>query len=144
MTSSAITRLFVLIAFTFFCVPAMADAEIHKGSPGSWIDRIELPKADPRFDSRIKNGISNLVSEYQIRQHPGGIEVFDRYAHRIVDRTGLERGAAINFEFDPATSQVTMNWLNIIRDGVVIDRLPGATFDVFRREKDAEKGLFDG
>ncbi|WP_179298001.1 DUF3857 domain-containing protein [Mesorhizobium carmichaelinearum] len=144
MASSAITRLFVLIAFTLFCAPAMADAEIHKGSPGGWIDRIELPKADPHLDSRIKSGISNLVSEYQIRQRPGGIEVFDRYAYRIVDRTGLERGAAINFEFDPATSQVTMNWLNIIRDGVVIDRLPGASFDVFRREKDAEKGLFDG
>ncbi|WP_292870308.1 DUF3857 domain-containing transglutaminase family protein [Mesorhizobium sp.] len=144
MTSSAITRFFVLIAIALFSAPAMADAEIHKGSPGAWIDRIELPKADPRFDAQIKGGISNLVSEYQIRQRPGGIEAFDRYAYKIVDRTGLERGAAINFEFDPATSQVTMNWLNIIRDGVVIERLPGATFDVFRREKDAEKGLFDG
>lgn len=142
--SSAITRLVVLIAFAIFCAPAMADTEIHKGGPGTWIDRVELPKADPHFDSQIKGGISNLVSEYQIRQRPGGIEAFDRYAYRIVDRTGLEHGAAINFEFDPATSQVTMNWLNIIRDGVVIDRLPGATFDVFRREKDAEKGLFDG
>jgi len=122
----------------------MADAEIHKGGAGAWIDRIDLPKADPHFDGQIKGGISNLVSEYQIRQRPGGIEAFDHYAYRIVDRTGLERGAAINFEFDPATSQVTMNWLNIIRDGVVIDRLSGATFDVFRREKDAEKGLFDG
>ncbi|WP_214470817.1 DUF3857 domain-containing transglutaminase family protein [Mesorhizobium sp. dw_380] len=144
MTSSAITRLFVLIAFALFSAPAMADAEIHKGSPGGWVDRIELPKPDPRFDSQIKSGISNLVSEYQVRQRPDGIEAFDHYAYKIVDRTGLERGAAINFEFDPATSQVTMNWLNIIRDGVVIDRLPGATFDVFRREKDAEKGLFDG
>ena len=122
----------------------MADAEIHKGSPGPWIDRVELPKPDQRFDSQIKNGISSLVSEYQIRHRRGGYEAFDRYAYKIVDRTGLDRGAAINFEFDPATSQVTMNWLNIIRDGVVIDRLPGATFDVFRREKDAEKGLFDG
>ena len=122
----------------------MADAEIHKGSPGGWIDRVELPRPDPRFDSQIKNGISNLLSEYQIRKRPGGIEAFDRYAYKIVDRTGLERGAAISIEFDPATSEVTMNWLNIIRDGVVIDRLPGATFDVFRREKDAEKGLFDG
>lgn len=142
--SSAITRLFVLFAFAILCAPAMADAEIHKGTVGGWIDRIELPRADPRFDSRIKNGISNLVSEYQIRQRPDGIEAFDHYAYRIVDRTGLERGAAINFEFDPATSQVTMNWLNIIRDGVVIERLPEASFDVFRREKDAEKGLFDG
>ncbi|TGQ67654.1 DUF3857 domain-containing protein [Mesorhizobium sp. M00.F.Ca.ET.186.01.1.1] len=142
--STAITRLFVLIALAVFSSPAMADAEIHKGSPGAWIDRVEIPKPDPRFDSQIRNGVSNLVSEYQIRQQPGGIEAFDRYAYRIVDRTGLERGAAINFEFDPATSQVTMNWLNIIRDGVVIDRLPTATFDVFRREKDAEKGLFDG
>jgi transglutaminase-like putative cysteine protease len=144
VTSSAIARLFVLIAFAIFCSPAMADAEIHKGDPDGWIERVELPKPDPRFDNQIRNGISNILSEYEIRQRPGGSETFDRYAYKIVDRTGLERGAAINFEFDPATSQVTMNWLNIIRDGVVINRLPEATFDVFRREKDAEKGLFDG
>ncbi len=34
--------------------------------------------------------------------------------------------------------------MHIIRDGVVLDRLHGAKFDVFRHEKDAEKGMFDG
>ncbi|MFB9981917.1 hypothetical protein ACFSQQ_29480 [Mesorhizobium kowhaii] len=106
MISSAITRLFVLIAFAIFCSPAMADAEIHKGSPGGWIDRVELPKPDPRFDSQIKNGISNLLSEYQIRQRPGGLEAFDRYAYKIVDRTGLERGAATSTRFCPTTGSI--------------------------------------
>jgi hypothetical protein len=68
VTSSAIARLFVLIAFAIFCSPAMADAEIHKASPDGWIERVELPKPDPRFDNQIRNGISNILSEYQIRQ----------------------------------------------------------------------------
>lgn len=126
------------------CLPALAGGEVHKGDPAGWVDRIDLPKADPLFDSQVRNGVSNLLSDYQTRNRPDGSETFDRYAYRIVDRSGLERGAAISFEFDPATSEVTMNWLRIIRDGVVIDRLPDASFDVFRREKDAEKGLFDG
>jgi transglutaminase-like putative cysteine protease len=37
-----------------------------------------------------------------------------------------------------------MNRLHIVRDGIVIDRLSGAKLDIFRREKDAEKGIFDG
>ncbi|MGX9573195.1 DUF3857 domain-containing protein [Mesorhizobium sp. f-mel] len=122
----------------------MAGTTVHKGSVGDWIEPVALPKADPQFDSQIKNGISNLLSDYQIRKRPGGLEVFDRYAYKIVDRTGLERGASISFEFDPATSEVTVNWIDIIRDGVVIKHLSDADFDVFRRERDAEKGLFDG
>lgn len=138
-----LARLTVLIVICTV-VPAMASTTVHKGSVGDWIEPVALPKADPQFDSQIKNGISNLLSDYQIRKRPGGLEVFDRYAYKIVDRTGLERGASINFEFDPATSEVTVNWIDIIRDGVVIQHLSDAEFDVFRRERDAEKGLFDG
>ncbi|WP_352877587.1 DUF3857 domain-containing protein [Mesorhizobium sp. M1027] len=32
----------------------------------------------------------------------------------------------------------------MIRDGAVLDRLEGVEFDIFRRERDAEKGVFDG
>lgn len=37
-----------------------------------------------------------------------------------------------------------MNRLRIVRDGIVLDRLPAAKFDIFRQEKDAERGIFDG
>ncbi|TIP11992.1 DUF3857 domain-containing protein [Mesorhizobium sp.] len=142
--TTVVAGLSVLIVICTVCWPAMAGTNVHKGSLGSWIERVGLPKADPQFDSQIKNGISNLLSDYQIRKRSGGLEIFDRYAYKIVDRTGLERGASISFEFDPATSDVTVNWIDIIRDGMVVQHLSDADFDVFRREKDAEKGLFDG
>jgi transglutaminase-like putative cysteine protease len=124
--------------------PALAESQVFKGDAEGWVKLVELPEADSKFDSQIKNGRSNLLSDYQIRHRLDGYEVFDRYAYRIVDRTGLEQGATIRFDFDPATLKVTMNRLHIVREGVVIDRLPEAKLDIFRREKDAEKGIFDG
>jgi transglutaminase-like putative cysteine protease len=137
-------RFVVLLVAAASSLPAQARSEIDKAPPASWIELVDLPKADPKFDRQIKNGTSNLLSDFQIRHRPDGYEVFERSAYRIVDRSGLDRGATISIEFDPATRDVTMNRINIIRDGVVVDRLADAKFDIFRREKDAEKGLFDG
>jgi transglutaminase-like putative cysteine protease len=140
VTAPALT----LLLFLFPLWPAWAESQIFKGDAEAWVKLVELPEADSKFDSQIKNGRSNLLSDYQIRYRPDGNEMFDRYAYRIVDRTGLDEGATIQFEFDPTADKVTMNRLQIIRDGVVIDRLPDAKFDVARRERDAERGIFDG
>ena len=64
--------------------------------------------------------------------------------YKIVDRPGLEQGASIDLQFDPSRHKVTLNHLRIIRDGVVLDRLDDVKFDIFRQEKDAEKGMYDG
>lgn len=105
---------------------------------------MDIPEADPARNGQIANGTSYLLTDYQTKHTETGYTVFERIAYRIVDRPGLEGGAGINVEFDPARHRVTLNRLRIVRDGIVLDRLPAAKFDIFRQEKDAERGIFDG
>lgn len=144
MRRTVVWQLIGLILAVSASWPAAAGPQIHKGTAADWVEFVPLPSADPALAGQIRNGQSNLLSDFQTRAKPDGYEVFDRYAYKIVDRTGLERGASISVEFDPATQDVTFNELKVIRDGVAIDHLTDITFDVFRREKDAEKGVFDG
>lgn len=123
---------------------ALADDNIAIGPPESWVEIVPLPKADPNRAGQIQNSISNLLSEFQVKKRGDGYTVFDRYAYRIVDRPGLERGAAVEWTFDPARHKVTLNHLRIIRNGTVIDHLDRAKPDIYRRERDAERGMFDG
>lgn len=134
----------VVILLLSFLHSGLADEKIGKAPADAWIYLTKLPVADPSRDGRIKNGISNLLSEDQIKYKPGGYLNYDRFAYRIVDRTGLESGAAVEWTFDPSRSKVTLNRLQVVRDGKVLDRMADAKVDTFRREPDAERGIFDG
>ncbi|MER9791980.1 DUF3857 domain-containing protein [Mesorhizobium sp. M0213] len=122
----------------------MSDDMVFKGPAESWVEQLEIPAADPARSDQIKNGVSWLLSDDQIKHCAGGYVEYSRTVYKIVDRPGLDRGASIDLQFDPSRHKVTLNHLHIIRDGAVLDRLEGVEFDIFRRERDAEKGVFDG
>ncbi|TIO08861.1 MAG: DUF3857 domain-containing protein, partial [Mesorhizobium sp.] len=125
-------------------LPADADEVVRKGPEAAWIRSVDAPAADPARADQIKNGISWLLADEQIIHRDYGYDDYSRTVYRIVDRPGLERGASIDLQFDPSKHKVTLNHLRIIRDGVVLDRLDDVKFDIFRQEKEAEKGVYDG
>ena len=85
-----------------------------------------------------------LLTDTQIRHRNGGYTVFDRLAYKVTDRPGLESGARLDIEFDPSREKLSFNRLTVIRNGVAIDKLGEAKFEIFRREADSERGIFDG
>ena len=123
---------------------AGADEIVRKGPAADWIKAVDIPAADPARADQIKNGISWLLADEQIIHRDHGYDDYSRSVYRIVDRPGLDQGASIDLQFDPSRHKVTLNHLRIIRDGQVLDRLDGVKFDIFRQEKDAEKGIYDG
>ncbi|RUV75174.1 MAG: DUF3857 domain-containing protein [Mesorhizobium sp.] len=124
--------------------PAMSDDMVLRGPTESWVKQVDIPAADPARSDQVKNGISWLLSDDQINHRAVGYVEYWRTVYKIVDRPGLEQGAGIDLQFDPSRHKVTLNHLQIIRDGAVLDRLEDVKFDIFRKEKDAEKGVFDG
>jgi len=123
---------------------ASANDTIAREPAAAWVETLELPAANPAFADRVKDGISYLLSEFQFRPIDGGRELYDRLAYQVVDRTGLDNGARISFEFNPGTESVILNRLQIIRNGVTTDRLQTAKIEIARRETDADSGIFDG
>ena len=123
---------------------AQADGTIAKGALADWVELIELPQANAARSDHVRNGLSYLLSEYQVQRRDYGWDVFERNAYQVVHRTGLDAGARISIDFDPATHDVTLGRLDVIRDGKVIDKLASTTFEIVRREQNAERGIFDG
>ncbi|OAP41533.1 hypothetical protein AU381_00445 [Sinorhizobium glycinis] len=105
---------------------------------------VGLPELDPARNAEIRNGMAYLLVDTQIRHRDGGFSVFDRLAYKVTDRPGLESGARLDIQFDPSRHKLSFNRLMIIRNGVVIDKLGEAKFEIFRRETESERGIFDG
>ncbi|MBT1157645.1 DUF3857 domain-containing transglutaminase family protein [Aminobacter anthyllidis] len=123
---------------------ANAGSDVGKGPVESWVTEVDIPTADPNRADHIRNGISSLLSDWQVMYRPGGYVEYERDAYQVVDRPGLEQAATINLNFDPARHSVKLNHLRVIRDGVVQDRLVETTFDIYRQERDSVRGVFDG
>ncbi|THK40180.1 DUF3857 domain-containing protein [Ensifer sp. MPMI2T] len=123
---------------------ARADEQVRKAPAENWVEYVGIPELDPSRSAEIRNGIAFLLTDAQIRHRNGGYSIFGRLVYKVTDRAGLERGARLDIEFDPSRERLSFNRLMIIRDGVVIDKLGDAKFEIFRRETDSERGIFDG
>ncbi|MCA1366214.1 DUF3857 domain-containing transglutaminase family protein [Bradyrhizobium sp. BRP14] len=105
---------------------------------------VGIPELDPVRSAEIRNGIAYILADTQTRHRSGGYSVFGRLVYKVTDRPGLESGARLDIEFDPSRERLSFNRLMIIRNGVVIDKLTETKFEIFRRETDSERGIFDG
>lgn len=133
-----------LIAVIVLLGPAAADPGVSRAPAGDWVEILEIPQTESRYADRVRGGKAYLMSEFQIRPAENGWETYDRVAYEVVDRTGLESAASLETEFDPEAETVTLNRLHIVRDGKIIDLTQKVKIDIARRERDAEKGIFDG
>lgn len=124
--------------------PASAQSEVKRAPAADWVEVVPLPTAETKHADSIQGGLLYLVSEFQIRPIEDQWEIHDRLSYKVVDRTGVERAAALSFEYDPLSEEVTINRIHVIRDGKVMDRLASANLQFARREPDAERGMFDG
>ena len=65
-------------------------------------------------------------------------------ADLITDRAGLEGAGNISIDFDPHSEEIIVHAINVIRDGVVQDRLAADMFTTIRREDELQSGIVDG
>jgi len=122
---------------------AAALGHVLRAPPEPWVKDTIVPAPRPERARQVADGIYYLLSDDQDR--PGFPAVsYSRLAYRITDRTGLEQGAGIDLSFDPAVSDLILHHIWVIRDGVAQDRLASADIQLLRREKELDKGVFDG
>lgn len=121
-------------------LPAYAADAIKFGPAPSWV----VPQAIPANAKSTDAPIAVLLSDQQIALDPGKVTFYRHGAMRIQTPQGLAAGN-ISVLWDPATEIVTVNKLNIIRGGKVIDVLAsGQTFTTLRRETNLDAATLDG
>lgn len=111
------------------------------GPPPTWVKPVPLPptpKAEPGAAWALR------LSDAQLSfGGPDGDQSYVEIAFDILTDEGLAAGS-LNQEWDPDSETVTINRLNVLRDGQVIDVLKSDKFEVLRRETNLESAMLDG
>lgn len=88
--------------------------------------------------------VQMLLVDRQTRVDAKGTVRFVHAVRRINDSAGLQRGAQIELEFDPAYQRLALHQLAIWRGAQRIDKLNLKQVNLLHREKQLERQMVDG
>jgi lipoprotein NlpI/transglutaminase-like putative cysteine protease len=118
-------------------IQVAADALVKDATIPSWVVPHALPEGNADgiaairlFDHQILVGERNVV--------------YVRNAIRINNTAGLTPLGRVPIAFIPAYQKVVLHTLQLIRDGTVLDRLPGAQVRFLQREAGLENYVYSG
>ena len=119
--------------------PAIAGDEPLYQPPPGWVDQVKL--ADIPQDS----GQTVLVADNQKRLEGGKVWDYSDIVYKIDSPDTLNNAGTLTASWSPDKGDLTINRVQIIRDGQVIDVLKnGGRFTVLRREQQLEQREITG
>jgi tetratricopeptide (TPR) repeat protein len=120
---------------------ASAAETVAYGPAPSWVKAIELPKSDPENGGAIEF----LLQDFQVYFGIDADEFYVDSAVKVLNATGLQTAGQVGAQWDPAITSLTVNRLELVRDGKAIDLLAGGDkFLVLRRENNLALAMLDG
>lgn len=132
-------QIFVAVAVAS-AMPANATETLNYGLPPAWAVSPAIPAPTPADERPVEV----LVHDQQILVEPGKTTTYTEVALKIRTADGLAVGN-VSIPWQPATDRVTVNKLQIRRDGETIDVLAsGQKFTTMRREANLEAAMLDG
>jgi transglutaminase-like putative cysteine protease len=140
-----VVRLFAVILTAFMCSSSgqAKPLEYKVGPAPAWVHPVTAASAS-RLQGSGYGGVEMLLSDNQTRIEAGGQTGYRHYASKALDSKGVQDVAAISLTFDPTYQKLTLNAVDVIRDGQRIGKLGSATIRVLHRETELEYQLFDG
>lgn len=128
-------------ASLFSCGMANAASRVVEyAPPAAWVipppkptDGPSPPGAPTRF----------IFADWQVRLGPKGKEIYTAYRVKLLTPQGLAAGS-IAGAWNPASDDVIVHRLNIIRGDQVIDVLKTSKFQIIQRENNLENAMLDG
>jgi tetratricopeptide (TPR) repeat protein len=129
----------LLTGAAFWAQPSIAADALNYGPAPEWVVSRPIP------DSKLTEApVAMLLQDQQTRFSAGSTITYTELAFRIQNPQGLAAGN-LSVGWQPATDGVTINKIQIRRDGKVIDVIgAGQTFTVLRRETNLEAAMLDG
>jgi hypothetical protein len=119
------------------------ELEYKVGAAPAWVHPVRAASAS-RLQGSGYGGMEMLLSDSQTRIEAAGQTAYRHYASKALDSKGVQEIAAISLSFDPSYQSLTLNAVDVIRDGQRIGKLASATIRVLHRETELEYQLFDG
>ncbi|HEY1074033.1 DUF3857 domain-containing protein [Brevundimonas sp.] len=135
-------RYLMLFVAALAAAPAFAGDKIERGPAPGWVAPAALDPVEADADRAAPVRI--LLMEQQIRFALGAVSVYVRQRHQFQTREGLSAGAGISVVWNPASQDVVLHHLDIIRGDQSIDVLASQQFEVLRREENLRAAMLDG
>ena len=109
------------------------------GAPASWVKPVkEWGKIEP--------GTNDTGAVYLLVDRQANLERNAFYYHearKVASENGLQEAASISISFNPAFENVTFHSIQLVRDGVISDRLDPSSIKLSKRERDPIRLTYD-
>lgn len=129
-----------LFCFVFLFQTLIAQhTQLLEGNTPGWV----IEKANLSVRDEIRNG----ASQYLLLDFQTNVEIEERYSHVTIlanNSEGVQQISDLTIDFDPSFQNVVLHRIDIIRDGVVINKLKVSEAKVIQREQNADRFLYNG
>ena len=118
---------------------AGGSVDIDLAAAPSWVKPIES-------SGDLASGMENTGVVYLLIDRQENLDRNAFYYHevrKITSENGLQNGASISVSFDPTFETLTVHSIQLIRDGVVFNRLDRSAIRLSAREKDPLRLTYD-
>jgi hypothetical protein len=121
--------------------PQAADVSPQFGPPPAWARPEKVPPANPKHKD---DPFEFLLSNSQERVSKTGLENYVEYVVQPLNQLGLQAVGNVVIPWNIQRTDLTLNRVNIERDGKTIDALNPADVSVIRRETQLEASTLTG
>lgn len=133
-------RLFPIL-FLIFITVNISFSQVTKQNTPLWVNKVSYKDLNIS-DEDAEQGTLLLLFDQQVNTTKKTI--YYKFATKITDNSGIQNASTISVAFDPSYQKLRFHFINIIRDGKVIDKLDISNFQTIRRELNADNYLYDG
>jgi len=132
-------RFYLLIVAHLITFHCLASKQVKKVKSPNWVVPIAIANDSivPDVGSSqylLVDYQTNLIDEVE----------FEHYAIKILSADGIDDHADLDMSFDPTYSTLSIHQVNLIRDGVVIDKLRSSEIKTIQRESNKDRSMYDG
>ncbi|MEO1025035.1 MAG: DUF3857 domain-containing protein [Pseudomonadota bacterium] len=112
------------------------------GPVAPWVIRNDIPNTDFDFGEAATEQF--LLVDKQRRVTPDSDAFYSHFASRLPSASAVEENSTITVNFDPTYERVIFHSVQLRRDDKVIDLLDLADFDVYRKETERDRLIYNG
>jgi len=110
----------------------------------TWVEPAALDVQAEVPDGGVIGGIYRALIDTQVRFVDGKRSSYEEYAWYVVDSQGVQNGSQISIDFDPSYHELELHVIEVVRDGVTLDRIDTRRIQVLQREEDLDARIYDG
>lgn len=130
----------ILFAFALGPAPAQAeDSQVKRGPAPDWVVPSELMTVPDGASGTLFVRRQDIVAHLDDR----GQAQYLGYRMRLLHPNALQLGN-ISIAWNPVSGPPIIHMINVHRDGMTIDVLKNASFEILRREDQLEAAMLDG